>query len=84
MSALTSPSPPPAWPDSVHNGRRAYIRTLEDKTIPSIAQEMMIKYSGVKWVVKVLNTSHSPFLSQPKQLFNDLVGLAKDFATSSS
>lgn len=84
MSALTSPSPPPAWPDSVHNGRRAYIRTLEDKTIPSIAQEMMIKYSGVEWVVKVLNTSHSPFLSQPKQLFNDLVGLAKDFATSSS
>ena len=83
-SALTSPSPPPAWPDSAYNGRRAYIHTLQDKCIPSIAQKMMIKYSGVEWVVKDLNTSHSPFLSQPKQLFNDLVGLAKDYATSSS
>ena len=83
-SALVSPSPPPAWPDPVYDGRRAYIRTSKDDAIPPIAQEMMLKYSGVEWVVKELNTAHSPFLSHPEELFDVLLRLTKDFATISS
>ena len=29
---------------------------------------MMLKYSGVEWSVKELESGHSPFLSRPEEL----------------
>ena len=79
-AALSSPSGPPAWPDAVYNGKRAYIQTENDQTIPFVAQDAMVTYSGVEWDVKKLNTSHSPFLSHPKDVADYVVDRAKAYA----
>lgn len=68
QAALSTPSPPSAWGDGEFDGRRAYIRALDDHSISPTAQEMMVKHSGVEWKVKEMNTSHSPFLSKPEEL----------------
>jgi hypothetical protein len=77
--SLSSPSGPPAWPDSVYDGKRAYIQTALDNTIPFVAQDAMVTYSGVKWDVKKLNTGHSPFLSQPQAVADFVVDRLKAY-----
>lgn len=81
MNALMSPSPPSAWADPEYAGRRAYIRCAQDRAIPVLAQDLMVQQSGVEWVVKGLDTSHSPFLSRPAELAACLAGLAEEFVT---
>ena len=63
-----TPCGPPAWSDAIYDRRRAYVLCNLDKAVPPIAQEMMIKHSGVQWDVETFNTGHAPFLSQPKRL----------------
>ena len=79
IKSFTTPSGFPDYPNPVHNGRRAYIRTLKDEAIPTFVQDMMLEASGVEWVIKDLDSSHSPFLSKPKDLCNALIGLAENF-----
>lgn len=79
QAALSTPSPPSAWGDSEFDGRRAYIRALDDHTILPIAQEMMVKYSGVEWKVKEINTSHSPYLSKPQELVDNILECISGF-----
>jgi hypothetical protein len=78
--ALSSPSGPPAWPDAAFNGKRAYIQTELDNTIPFVAQDAMTRYSGVTWDILTLSSSHSPFLSHTKDVANYVVGRAKAYA----
>lgn len=68
QAALSSPSPPSAWGSEVYNNRRGYIRATDDRTILPIAQEMMVKFSGVEWNIREINTGHSPFLTRPQEL----------------
>lgn len=56
------------WKDEAYNGRRAYIRCLQDNAISIEVQDALIQASGVEWTLKTLNASHSPFLSMPKDL----------------
>lgn len=77
--ALSSPSGPPAWPDSVYDGKRAYIQTALDNTIPFVAQDAMVTYSRVEWDITKLNTGHSPFLSQPKAVADFVVDRLKAY-----
>lgn len=79
MTALMSPSPPSAWADPEYAGRRAYIRCAQDRAIPAFAQDLMVQHSGVEWVVKELDGSHSPFLSRPAELAGCLAKLAEEF-----
>jgi hypothetical protein len=44
---------------------KVYIKTLQDIVISPGLQDRMIAAAGIKTVLTV-NTSHSPFLSQPK------------------
>lgn len=46
---------------------KVYIKTLQDKVISPRLQDSMIAAAGIKTVYTV-NSSHSPFLSQPKEL----------------
>ena len=78
-NTLSSPSPPPGWADEGYNGRRGYIHTLQDRTIPVIAQKMMVQYSGVEWNIMEIDTSHSPFLVHPQQLADDITEMATAF-----
>ena len=67
-ASFTSPSPPPAWSDDTYDGHRVYIHTVQDKAIPALGQEMLVKNSGVSWDVRHIDSSHSPFISQPGEL----------------
>ncbi|KAJ5626237.1 hypothetical protein N7510_002546 [Penicillium lagena] len=78
-ATLSSPSPPSAWDNKFYDGRRCYIRTLQDHTIPYIAQDMMLQNSGVRWYIKDMDTSHSPFLSRPRELVDQVLEFASLF-----
>lgn len=56
--------------------KKVYIKTLQDIVISPGLQDRMIAAAGIKTVYEV-NTSHSPFLSQPKSVGNLLEKLAK-------
>jgi len=74
-ASMNTPSPPPAWADKAFDGRRAYVHCTQDQAIPAVAQTMMVEGSGVEWVVRTMESAHSPFLSDPEQL----AGLVRDF-----
>ena len=57
-------------------GERLYIRCTGDNALPLFVQNMMTENSGQDWTVKdLVGSSHSPFLSRPKEL----AGLLMDF-----
>jgi pimeloyl-ACP methyl ester carboxylesterase len=61
---------------------RHYIRCIKDRAIPVAAQDRMIAETdaalgGATTVVHSMNTSHSPFLSQPKKLAELLAFIAE-------
>jgi len=55
---------------------KVYIRTLQDMVISPGLQDRMIAAAGIKSVYS-LNTSHSPFLSQPKSVSDLFITIAK-------
>lgn len=77
--SLSSPSGPPAWPDAVYNGKRAYIQTADDHTIPFVAQDAMVTFSGVEWDVKKLQSGHSPFLSHTREVADYVIDRTKAY-----
>ena len=44
-------------------GRLAYIRTINDKAVPVVAQDAMLAGSGIQWITWSLSSSHSLQLS---------------------
>ena len=78
-NSLSTPSGPPAWADPYYNGRRSYFHTLDDHTIPAVAQEAMLNGSGVPWSIKSLSSDHAPFLSHPKELSKWMISQSKAF-----
>lgn len=73
-ASLSTPSGPPAWMDSVYTGRQAYWVSLNDQSIPAIAQEGMLQGSGVAWAIQRFPSDHSPFLSYPQELASWMIG----------
>ncbi|CAJ2502528.1 Uu.00g099220.m01.CDS01 [Anthostomella pinea] len=65
-----------------YDGRRAYIRCLQDNALVLAAQDAFIENSGVAWVVKTLDSSHSPFLSMPAETAKTVAELATEFAAA--
>lgn len=55
---------------------RHYVMAMQDRVLTPALQEKMIREVGVDRIVR-LNSSHSPFLSVPKDLAKALVDLAK-------
>ncbi|KAL8964171.1 MAG: hypothetical protein Q9183_004640 [Haloplaca sp. 2 TL-2023] len=50
-ASLSTPGGPPAWPDAVYDDRRSYFRTLDDQSIPAVAQKAFLDGSGVQWII---------------------------------
>jgi hypothetical protein len=67
------------WKEKDYDGRRAYIRCLEDHALPLVAQDAFIEHSGVDWLVKSLPTSHCPFLSRPDETAKIIQEFAEEF-----
>lgn len=78
ITALTSPSPPPSWPDEAYEGRRVYIRCTQDVALPLEAQEAYWKKTGLSWITRDLKAGHSPFLSLPQEMATLLISLAEE------
>ena len=79
MTSFTSPVPRATWDSDAYKGRVAFIRTLNDAAIPLQIQQMMLDGSGADWIVKDIESGHSPQISQPEKLTAILVDLAKGF-----
>jgi hypothetical protein len=79
---FASASPPTAWQEPEYKGKLAYVRTMQDRAVPLFVQDMMMERSHVKWLVKDIETSHSPFLSRPKELTGLLLDCVNHFLAS--
>lgn len=73
LRAFETPATAPAWAESAFDGRRAYVRTLNDCCNPSVLQDMWLEKSKVKWDVVDFDSGHMPFVSQPEALAEQIV-----------
>ena len=74
LAAFETPAPAPAWAEEAFNGRRAYIKTLDDQCNPLFLQEAWIEKSGVQWETFDLKSSHCPFISRPQEVVDLAIG----------
>lgn len=79
MLAFETKSTAPAWADKGFDGRRAYVRTLEDCCNPSFVQDSWMEKTKVEWDVVDFKTGHMPFESQPEALAGQIVKFTKGF-----
>ena len=67
---------------AAYDNRRIYLHTSRDQALPPFAQDAFVVGSGAVWKVLKLDTSHSPFLSEPGPLAALLIANTKDFVAS--
>ncbi|KAF2789976.1 hypothetical protein K505DRAFT_352239 [Melanomma pulvis-pyrius CBS 109.77] len=80
LTSFFSPIPRASWDSDDYKGRVAYIRTVNDTGFPLSLQQMLIDSTGdVEWIVKDIESAHSPQLSHPEKLTEMLLDLAKGF-----
>lgn len=79
MTSFTSPVPRASWDSNAFKGRIAYIRTLKDRAVPLEAQQRMLDESGVQWIVRDLDSGHSPQISRAEEVRDLLVELIRGF-----
>lgn len=84
LFAFDSPAPAPAWKESEYEGRLVFLKCTKDNAVPLFVQDMFIEKSGVKWLVKDVEASHSPFASRPEELTKLLMEWAKYFLSMDS
>jgi hypothetical protein len=78
MTSFYSPIPRASWDSEAFKDTVAYIRTVNDTSLPLFMQQMMIDNAeGVNWILKDIESDHSPQLSQPEKFSALLVELAR-------
>lgn len=78
-AAFETKSTAPAWADPGFDGRRAYVRTSDDRCNPAFVQDLWRERTGVHCDVAELETGHMPFVSQPKELAVEIVKFIESF-----
>ena len=68
LATMMTPVDSVDYGNKVWNGRRAYIRCDQDRTVLPKFQDMFMQFSGATWNVKNIDSGHSPFLSKPQEL----------------
>ena len=81
LTSFKSPCPAASWDADAFKGRCAYIRTLNDQAVPFPVQNMMLEGTGQAWIIKDIETGHSPQFAAPERLSNIILELAKHFET---
>lgn len=84
LLAFESTTTAPGWADEGFNGRRVYVRTLDDCCNPAWLQDRWLHKSGVKWSVVDLKTGHMPFESQPEILAEEVIRSVTEFVLSAT
>ena len=81
LSSWTTPCPPASWNEKDFQGRCAFIRTTQDQCVPYDIQNMMIKATEQEWILRDIDSGHSPQLSQPEKLADIILELVQKFQT---
>jgi hypothetical protein len=68
LAAFETPATAPAWKEAAFDGRRAYIRALEDQCNPLFIQDLWLEKTGVVWETVDMRSSHCPFISRPQEV----------------
>ena len=68
MQVFNSPVPPAAWAESEFAGKLAFLRCTQDQAMPVVMQDMLVQRSGVDWMVKDIEASHSSWASRPEEV----------------
>ncbi|PYH49851.1 alpha/beta fold hydrolase [Aspergillus saccharolyticus JOP 1030-1] len=79
LRAFETPATAPAWAESAFDGRRAYVRTLDDCCNPASLQDLWLAKSKVEWEVVDFKTGHMPFVSQPQALAEQIIKFVEGF-----
>lgn len=80
MRVFDSGTPAPAWAEDDYAGKIAFIRCTADQALPLFLQNMFMENSGVEWIVREIESSHSPYISQPQKVVEVLNELVTQFA----
>ncbi|KAI4195231.1 MAG: hypothetical protein LQ350_007312 [Teloschistes chrysophthalmus] len=79
LLSMHTPSGDVFYGIDAYNKRRTYLHCNKDQALPPFAQDALVAESGVEWDVQKIDTSHSPFFSEPKQLADIVVSHVKAF-----
>lgn len=79
LTSFKSPCPPASWHADGFKGRCAYIRTVNDQAHPYERQTELLQKTGEDWLIRDIDTGHSPQLAAPEKLTGILVELAQQF-----
>jgi hypothetical protein len=77
LKAFETPSAAPAWAEPAFDGRRGFIRTIDDQTNPLFLQDTWLEKSGVDWETADMKTSHCPFISCPEETARVAIDIMK-------
>ena len=76
-----SPTPAPAWAEPAYQGKLAYLRCTQDRPSPLMLQDLFWQRSGVDWIVRNIESGHSPFASKPGEVVEFISELVEKFST---
>ena len=76
---FTSTAPAPAWAEPAYQGKLAYLRCTDDRASPPPLQDLFWQRSGADWIVKDMDSSHSPFATKPTEVVELVLELVEKF-----
>ena len=79
LTAFQSPCPVASWNEQAYEGRCAYIRTVNDQALSYEVQTMIIEGTKQEWLIRDIETGHSPQLSAPDTLSEMIIELTQQF-----
>ena len=77
LKAWMEPLTAVGYADPSYQGRVAYVRTTKDYAFLPEVQTKMMAESGVEWIVREMETGHSPFVVEPERLASIMVEVAE-------
>lgn len=81
IKAAIDPSPDNHLADASFDGARGYIFCKQDRALKPVLQREMINTSELSWIVKEMDTGHSPFLAKPAALADVVEEFAEEFGS---
>lgn len=79
MLAFESPAPHAAWAEPAYAKRIVFVRCTQDAALPTFLQDLFVQRSGVEWIVKDIEASHSAYVSKTEEVVKLVEELARTF-----
>lgn len=80
--AFESDATQQGWAEAAYDGKRAFLRCMQDQALPTVVQDMFVQRSGVTWDVRDIDAGHSPYISHSKEVSEALISFAGNFKGS--